>query len=131
MPNFIFWSLLPVAYPQFSVIPYPSKIGTPNAIKNFNISGAIGAAPEIAVSALLNPSFFLKVLNERTQPIPKSTLAIMSSNPFSSFLSAAIFPKYIETLNNCLFIKLASLILTIAPECILSSILGTAGKIVG
>ena len=42
-----------------------------------------------------------------------------------------MLPRYIEILNNWRFKKVASFILTIAPECILSRILGTAGKIVG
>ena len=45
-------------------MPYASNIGTPRAIKNFNTSGAIGAAPEIAMAILLNPNFFLSVLKD-------------------------------------------------------------------
>ena len=131
VPSFIFLSLFPDAYPQFSVIPYPSKIGTPKAIKNFKISGAMGAAPEIAVSALLNPSFFFNVLKDKSQPIDIKKFAKTSLKPYLSFLSAPILPRYIEILNSCLLMNDASLILTIAPECILSKILGTAGKMVG
>ena len=35
-------------------------------MKNLRTSGAIGAAPETADWAFINPNFFLKVLKERT-----------------------------------------------------------------
>ena len=47
-------------------MPYASKIGTPKAIKNFSTSGAIGAAPEIAMEILLNPNFFFSDLKDNT-----------------------------------------------------------------
>ena len=74
-------------------MPYPSKIGTPNAKKNLRISGAIGAAPDIAVSALLNPNFFLRALKERSQPIFNKIFAIGSLKLRFNLRSAAIFPR--------------------------------------
>ena len=65
MPSFTLSGVLPVAMAEFSVIPYPSYIGTPRDIKNLKISGEIGAAPDTALSTFNKPSFFLKDLKAR------------------------------------------------------------------
>ena len=58
-------------------------------------------------------------------------LAITSSLPYFNHLAAVIFPKY-EAIEKSNFLNLeASFILTRVPACILSNILGTAGKIEG
>ena len=117
-----------VTYAQFSVMPYASNIGTPKAIKNFNTSGDIGAAPEIAMAILLNPNFFFSVLKDNICAIKSNIRAIKSLNDLFKRLSVAIFPSFNEKLNISLLKNVASLIFTRLVEYILSHILGTAGK---
>ena len=68
-----------VATAVFSVIPYPSRTGTPTDIKNSSTWGAIGAAPDRASRTRIIPILFFNDLKTNNQPIPNHIESIKVS----------------------------------------------------
>ena len=100
-------------------------------IKNFKISGAIGAAPDTALSTFKRPNFFFSALKQITCATKFVAFASRSPSPYSSLLFAEKFPNFDAVANSNFFSLDASFILTRVPACIRSRILGTAGNIEG
>ena len=63
-------------------------------MKNLRISGAIGAAPDNALSTFNKPNFFLRALKPSSCATKLVILAIKSFSPISSLLLAVIFPNF-------------------------------------